>query len=313
MLFNDRLANSLLINTNFSYLSFTTGEQELLMKILSYGLDLRMEPRLAFYLRGHVIDVMRASLWMKEDRGAQDFLNLASSMKLALEDWNKSLSLLKQLEDSFQSLDFEGLSIFKRPVSMPESEVVFFAPVPDPPSLRFFNAFGEGSISTFHFGNTQTLVGHQQPLPVSGLAPQGEVAAIVARDKNNGPFAVAGYCTVNNWLDLSQTGGLAIGKATGMGPWMVTTDEVESHKLGTGLSLDMQVRVNGQALLDGRFNKMSHGFGDMVQIASETSIQAGDVISSGTPLVPDRALDLTSGDSLDLEIQVLGLLNTPIH
>lgn len=282
------------------------------MKLLSYGLDPRMEPRLAFYLRGHVIDVMRASLWMKEDRSAQDFLSLASSMRLALEDWNKSFSLLKQLEDSFQSLEFEGLSIYKRPVSLPESEVVFFAPIPDPPSLRFFNAFGEGPISNFDFGNTQTLVGHQQPLPVSGLSPQGEVAVIVARDKNNGPSTIAGYCTANNWRDLSQTGGLASGKATGLGPWMVTADEVESHKLGTGLSLDMQIRVNGQALLDGRFNKMSHGFGDMVQVASETSIQAGDVICSGTPVAPDRAADVTSGDNLDLEIQMLGVLNTPI-
>ncbi|MCF7903957.1 MAG: hypothetical protein K9M49_02270 [Candidatus Marinimicrobia bacterium] len=162
------------------------------MKILSYGLDQRMEPRLAFFLRGHVVDVMRASLWMKEDRGAQDFLNLASSMRLALEDWGRSYRLLKELEEAFLSVELEGLSVYKRPISLPETEVVFFAPIPDPPSLRHFNAFGENPISHFAFGNTQTLLGHRQALTVNGLAPQGEVAAIIARDKQNGPASIAG-------------------------------------------------------------------------------------------------------------------------
>ena len=51
------------------------------MKLLSYGLDRRMEPRLAFSLRGYAIDVMRASLWMKEDRLDEDSNELITFLK----------------------------------------------------------------------------------------------------------------------------------------------------------------------------------------------------------------------------------------
>lgn len=135
------------------------------MKLLSYGLDHRMEPRLAFSLNGQVIDVMRASLWMKEHRQAIDYLSLPSSMSLALQDWGRSFSLLKQLKEAFESLDAGSLSIFDRPVALPENEVAFFAPIPDPPSLRFFQALTSPSASGFNFGNTQTLFGQGQAQP----------------------------------------------------------------------------------------------------------------------------------------------------
>ena len=134
------------------------------MKLLSYGLEHRMDPRLAFSLNGYAVDVMRAALWMKENKGAQDFLNLPSSMKIALEDWSRSLSLLKDLENAFLSVGFEQLNIYGRAVAIPESDIVFFAPVPDSSSLRYFQSFHSDNLSSFEFGNTQTLLGHQQAL-----------------------------------------------------------------------------------------------------------------------------------------------------
>jgi len=280
------------------------------MKLLSYGLDPRMEPRLAFLLRDQAVDVMRASLWMKKDRGAQDFLNLASSMKLALESWDRSLSLLTNLHSAFNSLDFEKLSVHDRTLSLPISDIVMFAPVPDPPSLRYFNAFNEERPLEFTFGNTQTLLGHNTPLNHSGLKPQGEIAAIIATNGERGQTELAGYCVANNWCEAQSSAhdGLSKGKATSLGPWLVTADELESHKLGGGYNLDMQIRVNGLMVGEGHFKQMATQFSKMIETASPTRVQAGDIFCSGSPL--DLNPPLKSGDQVEVEIQALGVLST---
>ena len=290
------------------------------MKLLSYGLDHRMEPRLAFSLHGQAIDVMRASLWMKEERGAQDYLTLASSMKLLLQDWGSSYSLLKQLENAFQSIDVKGLSIYDRPVALAENDIVFFPPVPDPPSLRFFHTLGSTHSTGFNFGNTQTLFGHEQAQPYSGLTTQGEMAAIVAGNKDGGDLSVAGYCITNNWVDIELSesephgyDGLSRGIATSMGPYMVTSDELDIHKLGSGFNLDMQVRVNGSPVGEGRFKNMSLSFPDMINQASKTHVQAGDVLCSGSPISLENCPCPTANDLVEIEIQVMGCLTNKVQ
>lgn len=284
------------------------------MKLLSYGLDHRMEPRLAFLLNGYAIDVMRAALWMKEDRGAQDFLNLASSLKLALENWSRSFALLKDLESAFQTISFEKLTVYNRSVALPTTEIVFFAPVADAPGLRCFQSCNPENPASFVFGNSQTLIGHQQTLTHSGLAAQVEIAAFIAADKDGGQPSVAGYCVANNWhaTETDQDDGLAWGKATSLGPCMVTADELETHKLGSGFNLDFQLRVNGQATGEGRFKEMKIGFSEMIQQASPTNVQAGDVFCSGTPSDLSGVTASAQGDQVDIEIQALGILSTTI-
>lgn len=281
------------------------------MKLLSYGLDRRMEPRLAFSLRGYAVDVMRASLWMKEDRNAQDFLNLPSSLRLSLEDWGRSFGLLKDLEEAFTSLAFENLSVYKRPVAMPESDIIFFPPISDPPSIRCFDSFSGLGPTVFHFGHTQTLHGHRESLYQEGLSSRGEIAAIASADKEGGNPQIAGYSVFNNWFDPDREGGLSTGKASSLGPWFITAEGVDTHKLGTGFSLDMQLRINGQAQKDSRFNKMAYSFSEMLGVASETRVSAGDILASGSPL--DEPRGTKRGDRVELEIQVLGTLETTIE
>ncbi len=284
------------------------------MKLLSYGLDYRMEPRLAFSLGGQAIDVMRAALWMKEDRNAQDYLNLASSMRLILEDWPRSFSLLTQLEAAFKNINTSGLSVHDRPVALAEDDIEFFAPIPDPPSLRFFDAFGDKSPGHFDFGQTQTLLGHKQNLTSSGLTPRGEMAAIIAVDKKSEVPIIAGYTIVNNWTDTQAKAagkaGLALGQATTVGPYMVTADQVDSLKIGQGFNMDMQIRHNGVKGADSRLKEMNFSFSNMIQQAQKTHVLAGDVFCSGSPAKSD--VTLASGDLIDIEIQALGILSTMV-
>jgi len=284
------------------------------MKLLSYALDYRMEPRLAFSLGGQAIDVMRASLWMKQDRNAQEFLNLASSMKLTLEIWQRSFSLLTQLEDAFQNIDTSGLSVHARPVALAEEDIVFFAPIPDPLSIRFFNAFVDEAPDTFDFGQTQTLLGHRQELTPTGLSPRGEIAAIVAASKTSENPEIAGYTIVNNWTAAQEKAsgktGFALGQATSLGPYFVTTDQVDSLKIGNGFNMDMQISLNGQTEVDTRLKEMNFSFTDMLEYARSSHVGAGDLLCSGSP--SKRDLVLSSGQNIDIEIQALGTLSTSV-
>jgi len=280
------------------------------MKLLSYGLDYRMEPRLAFALGGQAIDVMRASLWMKVDRNARDYLNLASSMKLLLEDWQRSFPLLSQLEQAFQNIDPAGLKIHDRPLALPEDDIVFFAPIPDPPSIRFFNAFVDESAETFDFGQTQTLLGHRQKLTPTGLSPRGEIAAIMATTKGSDIPEIAGYTIVNNWTAVQEKAsgktGFALGQATSLGPYLVTADQVETLKIGPGFNMDMQISLNGHPEIDSRLKAMNFSFTDMLEYSRSTHVAAGDIFCSGSP--SKRELVLSPGQSINIEIQALGKL-----
>lgn len=272
-----------------------------------------MEPRLAFSLRGQAVDVLRAALWMKEDRNARDYLNLASSMRLALEDWDRTQSLLTELINSFQSLEFEAIHIYKRPVSMPETDVVFFAPIMDPPSLRFFNAFTEKTPEQFTFGNTQTLFGHNQALSQPALTVLPEIGAIVGGPKNQDSRSIAGYCVVNNLQNLTanKSEGLKSGFATSTGPYFITADELETHKLGAGFNLETQVRI-GAKKVSGSFRDMAFRFEDMLAAASPTRVLPGDILCSGSPVQTAAALMIESANTqVEVEIQALGtLINT---
>mgnify|MGYP002725583697 CR=1 FL=1 len=286
------------------------------MKLLSYGLDHRMEPRLAFSLNGYAVDVMRASLWMKEDRNVTDYLNLASTMTMILKDWDVSLSLLKRLEEALLSIQPESQSIYDRPLAMPLDDIVYFAPVPDPPSIRYFDAFTDNTKRKFSFGNTQTLKGHRQGLIHPGLSCQPEIAAIVAGNKSDPELKIGGYCVVNNWVDShlisSDSQGLSHGKATTLGPHLVIAEDLEPLRIGRGFNLDLQVSINGDLVRESSLKELKTSFSEMIQIASPTRVQPGDVICSGSPLVATNLPAMKHKDKIDIEIQGMGVLSTSI-
>ena len=282
------------------------------MKLLSYALEPRMEPRLAFSLNGYAVDVMRAALWMKVERNSHDYLNLASSMRLALENWSLTTSLLHELLNAFQSLELSKLKVYDRLVAMAETEIAFFPPIPDPPTLRLFQSFQQDAGRAFFFGNTQTLLGHLQPLRFSGLAPSIEMAAIVGNSGEAQRPTIAGYCIANNWINPAAPAadsGLRWGLATSLGPYLITAEELENHKTGLGFNLEARISRNSVKEAAGRFTEMQLSFHDMLRVADRTRVQAGDVFLSGSPF--SRVESTTESDEVALEIQALGLLSTP--
>jgi 2-keto-4-pentenoate hydratase/2-oxohepta-3-ene-1,7-dioic acid hydratase in catechol pathway len=125
---------------------------------------------------------------------------------------------------------------------------------------------------------------------------------------------VAGYCVINDLSErefqLEGTGQWVKGKSADtfgpIGPWLVTCDEIPDPQ-NLGLRLD----INGQRYQDGSTSTMVFGVASLVSYVSRfMSLQAGDIISTGTPpgvgmgQKPPRYL--LPGDYISLAIDGLG-------
>ncbi|MDH3257621.1 MAG: fumarylacetoacetate hydrolase family protein, partial [Nitrospinota bacterium] len=94
---------------------------------------------------------------------------------------------------------------------------------------------------------------------------------------------------------------------TGLGPWMVTLDEI-----GDPRNLKMTAHVNGTLWSEGNSGSSHFTFEQMIAFASQDqTLYPGDVLASGTVgtgcgLELDRFLQ--SGDQVELEIENIGKL-----
>ncbi len=123
--------------------------------------------------------------------------------------------------------------------------------------------------------------------------------------------------------------------ATALGPWLVTTDELEKYKVaplpghtGSCWNLAMTCRVNGKQVSAGNLQDMNWTFAELIERASYgVELCAGDVIGSGTvgtgcflELNGTGKLNdanyteqwLQPGDEIVLEIEHLGRLQNTI-
>jgi 2,4-didehydro-3-deoxy-L-rhamnonate hydrolase len=128
------------------------------------------------------------------------------------------------------------------------------------------------------------------------------------------PAHVAGYCVVNDLSErafqLEGTGQWVKGKSADtfgpIGPWLVTSDEVEDWQ-----SLDMWLDVDGRRFQQGSTRTMVFGVPFLVSYLSRfMSLQPGDIISTGTPpgvgLGQKPPIYLRAGNEMRLGIAGLG-------
>lgn len=195
-------------------------------------------------------------------------------------------------------------------------------------------------LPVFYFSNPAVVLGPDEPV----AAPPGsteldyelEVAAVIGVACHDvaperWTEVVAGFTVMNDWSarDLQRREmalglGPAKGKdfATSLGPVLVTTSSVlAGHRSPRGA---MTASVNGEQWSCGELGDLHHGWGAIVAHASRgTRLRPGDVIGSGTVGTGcilelgivhghDRFPYLQPGDEVELEVEGIGRLKTPV-
>ncbi|MFW1943240.1 fumarylacetoacetate hydrolase family protein [Acinetobacter guillouiae] len=146
-----------------------------------------------------------------------------------------------------------------------------------------------------------------------------ELGVIIGKDgryisKEQAMDYVAGYCVINDvserTFQLEGTGTWDKGKGCDTfgptGPWLVTKDEIENPH-----NLKIWLEVDGHRYQDGNTNTMIFDVPTIVSYLSQfMSLQAGDVISTGTPpgvgLGQKPPVYLKAGQVMRLGIEGLG-------
>jgi 2-keto-4-pentenoate hydratase/2-oxohepta-3-ene-1,7-dioic acid hydratase in catechol pathway len=176
---------------------------------------------------------------------------------------------------------------------------------------------------------TTAVSGPTDPIPydpavTTQLDWEVELAVIIGRKGKNIQTAEAmkhvfGYTVLNDISarDLQMAGkqyfkGKSLDGACPMGPWIVTADELPDPH-----NLRLICRVNGVVKQDGRTNCMIFNIPAIIAYLSHgMTLLPGDIIATGTPdgvgfaRTPPEFLQ--PGDTLESEIEGIGLLRNPV-
>ena len=245
-------------------------------------------------------------------------------------------------------------SILSTAGGVPLTSVRLRAPILQPPTVRDFMVY-EGHASAggtrklsdawyrlpiFYFSNPLCIFGPDEAVPYPSASEQFdyelELAAIISREGSNIAEAeafsyVAGFTIFNDWSsrdlqrdEMEARLGPAKGKdaASSLGPWIVTTDELQPFIREGRLHLRCSLKVNGIKWMDNDAGLIYHTWGAMIERASRDSrIVPGDVIGSGTVTggsigeairngYPARYLE--PGDVVEIEVEGIGILRNTI-
>jgi fumarylacetoacetate (FAA) hydrolase len=288
------------------------------MKFVTYRNIDGETPRFGFKRGEIIIDVIRSGIWVNENKKDSSFLTIPTTLKLALVNWDRNFSKLKNLNQAIPDTNLLSMEVDKKPIAIKESETNLLPPVTNPNTFRDFYAFEQHvkaarklrglemhpdwyKIPIFYFSNPTTLYGHGAIVPYPAgteeLDFELEFAIIIAnggRDikKENADKMIAGYTILNDWSardlqreEMQLNLGPAKGKdfANSFGPYMVTPDELTDAWDSNKLHLRMTCHVNGKLISDGNTNDLYHSFPTMIERASmNVDLQPGDYIGSGT-------------------------------
>ena len=217
-------------------------------------------------------------------------------------------------------------------------EVSFLPVIPDPGKIilvglnyeshRLETGRPESPYPSLFSRTAETLVGHGQPMVKPRVSDQldfeGEFAIIIGRGGRDIPEAdalerIAGYSCLNDgsvrdwqrhtsqWLPGKNFVGTG-----GFGPWMVTSDELTDPTACT-----LVTRLNGEEVQRGATDDFIYTIPFLMNyISTFTTLQPGDVISTGTPggvgFAREPQLFMKAGDVIEVEISGIGTLTNPI-
>jgi 2-keto-4-pentenoate hydratase/2-oxohepta-3-ene-1,7-dioic acid hydratase in catechol pathway len=179
------------------------------------------------------------------------------------------------------------------------------------------------------FRTPGSLVGHNQPILLPPESEQldyeGEIALVIGRegrripkDKALGHIAGLTLCNegcLRDWMrhgKFNVTQGKNFDASGSLGPWMVTTDELDPAR-----DLHLTTKVNGELRQDTTTSLMILSFADLIAYVSRfTTLKPGDVISTGTPVGTGMGFDppkwLKAGDVVEITVPEIGTLKNTV-
>ena len=175
----------------------------------------------------------------------------------------------------------------------------------------------------------ESLVGHKEdildPPESSQLDYEGEIVLIVGKDGRRIPMKqakkhIAGMTIMNEGsirdylrhAKFNVTQGKNFAKSGSIGPWMVTSDELDPFS-----SLEIKTKVNGELRQNDNTDNLMFSFEYLVSYLSTFyHLKAGDIIATGTPNGAGARFDppkyLTAGDIVEVEVSGIGSLKNGV-
>ena len=175
----------------------------------------------------------------------------------------------------------------------------------------------------------ESLVGHKEdildPPESSQLDYEGEIVLIVGKDGRRIPMEqakkhIAGMTIMNEGsirdylrhAKFNVTQGKNFAKSGSIGPWMVTSDELDPFS-----SLEIKTKVNGELRQNDNTDNLMFSFEYLVSYLSTFyQLKAGDIIATGTPNGAGARFDppkyLNAGDIVEVEVSGIGCLKNGV-
>lgn len=186
-----------------------------------------------------------------------------------------------------------------------------------PPAAPIFFAKYANSL----VGPTDTVV---PPRDTEKVDYEAELAVVIGKrgryiDAADALDHVAGAMVLNDVsardLQLANqlwTGGKAIDTFAPCGPSITLMEDIDDL-----MNLRVQTRVGGETLQDGNTKNMIFGVAECIAFLSRImTLRPGDIIATGTPAgvaaSHDPARWLVEGDTVEVEIEGLGILRNPV-
>jgi 2-keto-4-pentenoate hydratase/2-oxohepta-3-ene-1,7-dioic acid hydratase in catechol pathway len=173
---------------------------------------------------------------------------------------------------------------------------------------------------------SSSVIAHGQPImypsELGRIDPEGELAVIIGKratavDEIEAIRCIAGYTILNDVTArdmqvkdvqnrLPWYRSKSLDTFCPMGPWIVTSDEIDPLE-----PLHLQLRVNGEVRQDGNTGDLITKIPSIIaRISSFITLDAGDVISTGTPSA--GIAPIYPGDLVEIEIDKIGVLRNPV-
>jgi 2-keto-4-pentenoate hydratase/2-oxohepta-3-ene-1,7-dioic acid hydratase in catechol pathway len=174
----------------------------------------------------------------------------------------------------------------------------------------------------------ESVIGPGQPIVIPAASRaidyEAELAVVIGRGGRAIPRAQAlehvfGYTIVNDVTarDMQKRHqqwllGKSCDSFCPMGPWIVTTEEIDGSDLGVKLWVDGELRQAG------RSSDLVFDIPAIIEaLSAAMTLYPGDVIATGTPAGVGMASDpprwLTAGNTVKVEIEGIGVLENPVR